>query len=278
MTQRHIVIAVGACALLLVFLAWQYLPANANSRVMSDGSVLNTNQSAAATDQIFLPLVAKDAAAAHQIFLPLVMKNYFAPAPLWRFGITKARRSFLDYNAADVAAMRFGWYLDYAVTGDPVQPYGIEYTPIVRVKQLKRAADGSATECCVGCSYWTPYAYTVSPSVSQIQSAALSRPGMTWAIGNEIERIDGGVGYCGRQDEILPELYAQAYHDLYYAIKNADPTAQVAIGGMVEFTDLRQQYLDRIWAEYPRLYYGQTMPVEIWNIHVYVLQISTGMV
>jgi len=44
---------------------------------------------------------------------------------------------------------------------------------------------------------------------------------------------------------------------------------------MVEFTDLRRQYLDRVWAEYSRLY-GQTMPVDIWNTHLYVLQEATG--
>jgi len=44
---------------------------------------------------------------------------------------------------------------------------------------------------------------------------------------------------------------------------------------MVEFTDLRRQYLERIWVEYSRLY-GQTMPVDIWNIHLYVLQEVKG--
>ncbi len=70
---------------------------------------------------------------------------------------------------------------------------------------------------------------------------------MTWLIGNEMDRVDFGSDYCSRQDEILPELYAQAYHEIYYAIKSADQTAQVAIGGMAEFTPLRSQYLERVW-------------------------------
>jgi hypothetical protein len=154
----------------------------------------------------------------------------------------------------------------------------MEYVPTVRVKQNKLAADGSTTDCRVGPYYvTTPPFYNVSPSISQIQSIAASRPGMTWLIGNEMDAVDKATssGGCSRQDEMLPELYAQAYHELYTAIKSADPSAQVAIGGMVEFTDLRSQYLDRIWAEYSRLY-GQTMPVDTWNIHLYVLQEVKG--
>jgi hypothetical protein len=178
-----------------------------------------------------------------------------------------------------MASMRFGWYVDFNVTANPSTPYGMEYVPTVRIKQDKLAVDGSTTHCRVGPYYVTPYTYTVSPSVSQIQSIASNHPGMTWLIGIEMERVDWAYsgGGCGRLDEMLPELYAQAYHDLYTAIKNADPTAQVAIGGMVEFTDLRRQYLDRVWAEYSRLanLYGwtdQTMPVDIWNTHLYMLQ------
>jgi hypothetical protein len=87
-----------------------------------------------------------------------------------------------------------------------------------------------------------------------------------------MERLDwdNGNGSCNNQDEMVPEIYAQAYHEIYTAIKSVDPTAQVAIGGMVEFSDLRSQYLERVWNEYSRLY-GQIMPVDVWNIHLYVL-------
>ncbi len=204
-------------------------------------------------------------------FLPLAFKNYTPPAPLWRFGVALTRRALTDYDSYGLVSMRFGWYVNFTVSANPSTPYGVEYLPTVRVKQDKLAADGSTTSCRFGPYYKTPYSYSVSPSVSQIQSVAASRPGMTWLIGNEMERVDSlGSSACNRQDEILPELYARAYHDLYSAIKSADPTAQVAIGGMVEFTNLRSQYLDRVWAEYALLY-GQTMPVDIWNIHLYVL-------
>jgi hypothetical protein len=70
---------------------------------------------------------------------------------------------------------------------------------------------------------------------------------------------------------MLPELYAQAYHDIYHCIKDADPTAQVAIGGVVQPTPLRLEYLDKVWAEYPELY-AVTMPVDVWNIHNMILR------
>lgn len=207
-----------------------------------------------------------------QLFLPLVLKNYMPPAPLWRFGVSQLRRPFTDYDYNDIIAMRFGWYMNFGATPNAPQPYGIEYSPVIRVKQWKLKDGSTWTECCVGCPYVTPYTYTVSPSVSQIQAMATSRPGMLWVIGNEMDRIDfNWGGSCMRQDEMLPELYAQAYHDIYYTIKNADSTAQVAIGGMIGFTDLRRRYLDRVWAEYIRLY-SETMPVDVWNVHLYVLR------
>jgi hypothetical protein len=216
----------------------------------------------------------------YYVYLPLITKNYTPPAPLWRFGTAKGRQGFASYDSNGVASMRFGWYVDFIATANPSTPYGMEYVPTVRVKQDKLAGDGSTTDCRVGPYYKTPYSYTVSPSISQIQSIASSRPGMTWLIGNEMERVDWGDngGKCNRQDEMLPELYAQAYHDIYTAIKGADPTAQVAIGGMVEFTLLRSQYLDRVWTEYTRLanlpennWAEKTMPVDVWNTHLYVL-------
>ena len=191
--------------------------------------------------------------------------------PLYGFGVALARRPFTDYSSYDITSMRFGWYVDYNANANPPTPYGMEYAPTVRVKQLKVAEGGGITDCRIGDNYVTPYEYIVSPSISSIQSMATQRPGMTWVIGNEIERIDFGSGYCSRQDEILPELYAHAYHDIYTAIKAVDQTAKVAIGSMIEFTPLREQYLDRVWAEYSS-FYQTTMPVDVWNIHLYMLQ------
>ncbi len=195
-------------------------------------------------------------------------------APLWRFGVSLARAPLSAYDAYGIASMRFGWYVDYSVNPGAPTPYGMEYMPMVRVKQLKQ--DGSSkSKCCVACGYVVPYEYSVSPGIDQIQAVAAKHPGMAWIIGNEMDRVDFGSGYCSRQDEMLPELYAQVYHELYFAIKSADHTAQVVIGGVSEITPLRIQYLLRVLTEYSRLY-GLPMPVDIWNIHVYVLQEVKG--
>jgi hypothetical protein len=192
--------------------------------------------------------------------------------PLYRFGVPFTRRSPTDYIPYDFTSMRFGWYLDYHVTANAPVPYGIEYVPTIRIKQLKLDEDGiTKVTCRLGDYYVSPPEYTVSPSLSQIQSMAASRPGLTWLIGNEIERKDWDDGYCDGQDEILPELYAQAYHEVYNAIKAVDPTAKVANGSLVEFTPLREEYLNRVWAEYSRLY-NTTMPVDVWNMHFFILQ------
>ncbi|MBI4787228.1 MAG: hypothetical protein HY782_09300 [Chloroflexi bacterium] len=203
-------------------------------------------------------------------YLPLISKNFtpLATAPLYRFGIARARLPFTDYDPADVASMRFGWYVDWGAGGASLSQYGIEYIPMVRVKQWKLLPDSTWTrEPCATCGYVVPYTYTVSLTASQIQAMAASRPRMTWVIGNEPERRDW-VG--GGQDEIVPELYAQAYHDIRAVIKSADPNAQVAIAGVIEATPLRLEYLNRVWNEYTRLY-GGAMPVDVWNVHEFIL-------
>ena len=212
------------------------------------------------------------------IFLPLITKNFtLTVAPLWRFGVDKVRRPISAYNSLDVAAMRFGWYIDFGATSNPELLYGMEYMPMVRLKQAKRDTNGNEVYCCVGCAYYDPPTYTVWPTTSTIQSIASSRPGMTWIIGNEPDRIDWGSlgGVCGRQDEMLPEVYAQAYHEVYTALKNADPTAQVAIGALVQPSDLRIKYMDRVWAEYLSRY-STPMPADVWNVHVYVYNEQQG--
>ncbi len=97
---------------------------------------------------------------------------------------------------------------------------------------------------------------------------AQAQPGALWLIGNEMDRRDW---HLGGQDEMLPELYATAYHDIYTAIKAADPTAQVAIGGVIQATPLRLAWMDRMWESYAQQY-GGAMPVDVWNIHNFVLR------
>ena len=103
----------------------------------------------------------------------------------------------------------------------------------------------------------------LSPRASDLAKLAKQYPGRTWLIGNEPD--------VRWQDNAKAEDYAVAYHNAYTAIKGADPTAQVAIGGISQVTPIRLQYLDQIWSTY-QTKYGQTMPVDIWNIHAFVLR------
>lgn len=257
LSKRHLV-AIALLALVFIGLTQLYDPVHADRPVLSRTS----------------PSGASSTTVSSQIFMPVVMRDYVHSSPLWRFGSVAVRRSFLDYSAASIAPLRVGWYLDFGTGGlDTPSPYGMEYLPMINVKQLKKNTDGTTTTCSVGNTDYLN-TYTVSPDPSQIPSLVASHPGLTWIIGNEMERRDwgDGSGACYNQDEILPQFYAQAYHDLYYLIKGADPTAQVAIGGMVEFTDLRRQYLDSVWAAYSAAFGGQSMPVDVWNTHLYVLQ------
>ena len=70
-----------------------------------------------------------------------------------------------------------------------------------------------------------------------------------------------------------PEEYADIYHEVYAFLKGVDPSARVAIGSIVQPTPLRLEWLDRTRAAY-QARFGETMPVDVWNIHNLVLQES----
>jgi hypothetical protein len=200
------------------------------------------------------------------------------PSPNERFGFG-APGSVAGY---DVGQLHAGWYVDWGTSLDPPHPAGMEYAQMVRLHQLtecwpERIRDRGA------CPYVEPYTYTLtSPNdKGQIVAIAQANPGSLWLIGNEIDRYDWGVrdpGHPGEylvppggQDEMLPQVYAQAYHELYHLITSTDPEARIAIGGVIQPTPLRLQYLDMILDAY-HSHYGATMPVEVWNIHNMILR------
>ena len=94
-----------------------------------------------------------------------------------------------------------------------------------------------------------------------------ANPGSVWILGNEIDRRG--------QSETMPDKYAEAYHDTYQFIKGIDPTARIASGSIVEPTPLRLEYLDKI-LRYYRAKYGTPMPIDVWNIHMYILPELVG--
>ena len=165
-------------------------------------------------------------------------------APNCRYGVFAEQEEFLTQ-------LRFGWLLDFSASPRFDVPDTIEYAHMIRVKQVK-AADETRLP-----------AYTTSPSAAQIAALVEANPGDLWIIGNEPDRYRW-------QDDIHPQMYAVAYHDLHTLIKGIDSTAQIAVAGLVGVTPGRLQYLDIVWNEYYAMY-GETMPVDVWNFHDYIM-------
>jgi hypothetical protein len=87
-------------------------------------------------------------------------------------------------------------------------------------------------------------------------------------VGNEPDRVIS-------QGDTMPDMYAQIYYDTYHFIKGIDPTAKVAIGAVVQPTPIRLRYLDLVLTEY-RTRYGSSMPVDVWNTHLYIIAEERG--
>jgi len=144
----------------------------------------------------------------------------------------------------DVAALGLGWYSNWNYSTKPALG-GLDYVQLVAVK---------------------PSAYP--PDWKALAAAVRENAGALWIIGNEPEGVYG-------QGERTPPEYAQIYHDLYLFIKGVDPQALVAIGGVIEPTPLRLKWLEQVLDAYQAMY-AEPMPVEVWNIHVQILQEKRG--
>lgn len=164
-----------------------------------------------------------------------------------RFGVT-VQSDFTPFQSEAVQNLNIGWYVNWRTSPSSAEPVGVEHVNIVRLQPNLTS-------------------YTSVPDVAEIVSIATNNPGQTWFIGNEPDSIF--------QDKLWATIYADAYYDLYHAIKSADPTAKVGIGAVVQPTPLRFQYLDIIWDTY-RDKYGTVMPVDIWNIHSFILREERG--
>jgi len=180
----------------------------------------------------------------HAIHLPLVLRNSVSASSEWlcRFGVGAGS----DIASYDVNSLRIGWYVDWTATLSPARPGGIAYMPMLRLRQTG------------------PDSYAYTPVGSALSDTIAANPGATWLIGNEPDRRHW-------QDSLEPHVYARAYHDLYQLIKGLDSEARIAAGGIVQPTPLRLQYLDMVLAAYQSLY-GEPMPVDVWNIHAFILR------
>jgi len=141
----------------------------------------------------------------------------------------------------DVGGLHIGWYCDWWTNPEPPSPGAIKYAQVL----LVRASVYPTNTLC-------------------ITGTVAANRGALWIIGNEPE-----AKY--KQGNRTPEEYAGIYNYLYYLIKGLDPTAWIAIGGVVEPTPLRLEWLDLVLDDYQSRF-GEPMPVDVWNIHVQILQ------
>jgi len=154
-----------------------------------------------------------------------------------RIGVGVPLPSFPETSARQLNP---GWYLDWQVNPGALARQGLDYMPMIRLK------GGSA-----------------SPDLDTIATVAAQRPGAVWLIGNEPD--------VTWQDNVTPGDYARLYHDAYVFLKKIDPGCQVAIGGVSQPTPLRLRYLEAMLDAYRRLY-GTPMPVDVWNVHAFILR------
>lgn len=145
----------------------------------------------------------------------------------------------------DLPALRAGWYVDGWAWTTATRPNGIDYVLTVQVE-----AD-------------TTGGYSVQPEEPYLATALAAHPGASWIIGNEPDRRH-------YQNDMLPALYATAYHDLYTWIKERDTSARVFAGAIVQPSPLRLAYLDRVLASY-QTQFGTSLPADGWAIHNHIL-------
>jgi hypothetical protein len=163
------------------------------------------------------------------------------PSAEVRFGFGVAGGDITEYAVENLHA---GWYVNWGTLDNLAHPDGLEFMHIIRV-------NGS----------------TYSPSKATLRPIVENNLGSTWLIGNEPD--------CIWQDNSTPDQYAQVYHELYTFLKETDPSCQVAIGGVVQPTPLRLQWLNMVLTAYQSRY-GEKMPVDVWNIHNFVLRELKG--
>jgi len=205
---------------------------------------------------------------ANSSLTPLSQTRATASFPNCRFGVAGWNKQWEDFNV--ISNFGVGWYLDFfSKLTTPVQMVGAKYAQVIRVSQ-SRPDDPTDPNAPVACSR-DDYGYQINPPLTDdlngLGHLIAAHPGALWIVGNEPDRRLA-------QDDVCPRQYAQAYHDVYTFIKARDVSARVAIAGLVEVTPGRMQYLDIVWDTYLKKY-GTSMPVDVWNMHLYILS-ETG--
>lgn len=171
-----------------------------------------------------------------------------------RYGAT------VEEGVSGISTLGLGWFLNFAANTSVMPANDAEFAHVIRVRQDKTVS-----------GLYLP-TFKISPPLTNAGLGHLveANPGGLWLVGNEPDRGPDPGSTVSIQDDTFPDVYAQAYHDTYHYIKQIDPTAQVAIAGLVQVTPGRLQYLDIVWDSYWSKY-GTPIPVDVWNMHIYIL-------
>jgi hypothetical protein len=195
---------------------------------------------------------------------PLYMSSL---SPMCHFGVSGSNGQFSSFDV--IANFGIGHYLDFSYANGKLPAMaGAEYVRMIRVTQ-DRPDDPVDSEgkllrdAYIPCDGEYDYGFNIPLTDEGLGLWVDQNPGYIWIIGNEPDRRIA-------QDDVCPQQYAQAYHDAYHFIKSRDPSARIAIAGLVEVTPGRLQYLDIVWDTYLKKY-GTTMPVDVWTMHIYIL-------
>jgi hypothetical protein len=146
--------------------------------------------------------------------------------------------------AANGAGLPFGVYSNWWTEPEPLEVKGAEFWQTIGISDA---------------GFDLP--------LESISRAIENQPGSTWIIGNEPDIV--------WQDNIVPERYADIYHQAYTFIKEADSTAQIAPAPVGQPTPLRLAYLDRVLAAYEKQF-GQSLPADFWTVHAFILREEAG--
>ncbi len=131
---------------------------------------------------------------------PILPAAAGAAVPNCRYGVSASRNDFVE-------TLKVGATLSFAPSASYTLPTGVEHVAMIRLKQDKAG------------SKYLP-SYTASPALNDsadgLGAYLKTNPGAIWIVGNEVDRV-----YW--QDDLQPQMYAQAYHDIYHFIKERDP-------------------------------------------------------
>jgi hypothetical protein len=169
--------------------------------------------------------------------------NYSSDPPAnCRFGVDVSNDLRTDFTLYNTGLLHAGWQMDWMSAVTPPLA-ALEYVNTIGLQP--RGVD-----------------YTASPTGTALLKIIATRPGAMWLVGNEPD--------CTGVDNLLSGVYARAYHDVYYRIKAADPTARIGAGSIVQPTPLRFHYLNNVLDAYQQRYH-EPLPADFWSTHGHIL-------